>query len=114
MARPEPVPGRGALLTLGDVTPGRKAALGRLDPHARPFLGLAWSSRYSQSNPRARDTMLHGFTRAWAGKRGRAGARGRDPQKEGLFGEAGPPSAALFGLSVVHQVQPFQPPGHRL
>ena len=42
MARPEIRPGREAGLTLGDVTPGRKTTLGRLDPHARPFSGLVW------------------------------------------------------------------------
>ena len=60
VARPEPGPGREAGLTFGDVTPGRKSALGRLDPQAWPFSGLACSSTYSQSNPWAGDAMGHG------------------------------------------------------
>ena len=41
-------------------TPTWKAAKGRLDPHARPFSGLAWWSRYSQSDPRAGDARGRG------------------------------------------------------
>ena len=59
--------------------PTWKSALGRLDPHAWPFSGLAWSSSYSQSDPRSRDARGHGKTRAWAGQRGGADAQGRDP-----------------------------------
>ena len=105
VARPEPGLGRGAGLMLGDVTPGsmatagvprrnqvrvlgsnqqpsrqlRSLVRGVWTPHAWPFSGLAWSSRYSQSDPRARDARGHGKTRAWAGQRGGADAQGRDP-----------------------------------
>ena len=60
MDRPEPGPERGTGLMLGDVTPGRKVSLGRLDTHACPFSGLVWTSNYSQSDARARDSRGRG------------------------------------------------------
>ena len=85
MARPEPGQGSGTVLTFRNVTPGSRATAGfhrsnkvrllesnqhpsghseavkgKLDPHARPFSGLAWSSRNSKSNPRARDARARG------------------------------------------------------
>ena len=49
-------------------TPTRKAANERLDPHAQPFSGLVWSSRYSQSNTRVGDARGRSQTRDQPGR----------------------------------------------
>ena len=108
---PEGGPGRGAGLTLWDVTTlqhgccrGPKAnfvswdATSNLHAHSEGCFGvagpphaalfrLAWTSRYSQSNPRggnARGVARHKLgPRMGAGKKGGADTRGRDPWQHG-------------------------------
>ena len=161
-SRPEPGLGRGAVLTLGDVTPGSMATskvprrnqvlllgrnqhlsrpLGRLlrggwTPHAVPFSGLAWSSRYSQSDTRARGARERARPEPGLGRgAGRtfgdvtpgsmASARVHRHNQVRLLGSiletsrplgrllrgGWTPHAALFGRSVVEQVQPIRTPG---
>ena len=115
-------------------TPTQKTASGRLDtPHVALF-GPSVVTQVERPDPRASGARGVARQKARAGKRGGAGARGLDSQQNGCcgpearsglspgmqpaaftptqvgcFGEAGPPHVALFGPSVITQVQRSDP-----
>ena len=163
VSRPEPGPGRGAGMMLGDVKPGsmvttgvlrrnqvhflgsnqqHSRTLGRLlwrgwTPMSGTFSGLAWSSRYSQTDPRPTDARGHGSTQARAGLGRGAGLILGDVNaaewllqlsncatqfvsweatsslyvnSEGCFGEAGPHAWHFSGLAWWSRYSQANPP----
>ena len=115
-------------------TPTQKAASGRLDPPRVALFGPSLLTQVQQPDPRARSARGVGRLKDWAGSRGGAGQWGHDPWQNGCqgpqarsglsptmqpaaftptqkaaSGRQDPPHVALFGPSVVTQVQQPDP-----